>query len=82
MAKKEGKAELIGNDAVSCFFKKRLRERLHIVLGFSPLGSHLRNTVRSFPSLIHCCSVNFMEGWPDEALQAVADHFIQNPDQK
>lgn len=82
VAKKEGKGELSGNEAVNSYFKKRLRERLHVVLGFSPLGSQLRNTIRAFPSLIHCCSVNFMEGWPDEALQAVADHFIQKQEQR
>uniref|UniRef100_A0AAR5PYC5 AAA+ ATPase domain-containing protein n=1 Tax=Dendroctonus ponderosae TaxID=77166 RepID=A0AAR5PYC5_DENPD len=54
------------------FFTKRCKERLHIILCFSPVGSTFRNRLRLYPSLINCCTIDWFELWPEEALVEVA----------
>ena len=53
-------------------FVQLVRENLHIVLAFSPVGEKLRNRCRQFPSIINCCTIDWYEKWPDEALHSVA----------
>jgi dynein heavy chain len=42
------------------------------VLAFSPVGQQLRNRCRQFPSIINCCTIDWFDKWPDEALNSVA----------
>ena len=48
------------------------RENLHIVLAFSPVGEQFRNRCRQFPSIINCCTIDWYNPWPAEALYSVA----------
>ena len=48
------------------------RERLHIVLAFSPVGEQFRNRCRQFPSIINCCTIDWYNAWPKDALYSVA----------
>ncbi|KNC55308.1 dynein heavy chain [Thecamonas trahens ATCC 50062] len=48
------------------------REHLHIVLVMSPVGSGFRARIRQFPALVDCCTIDWFETWPREALLAVA----------
>lgn len=43
----------------------------------SPIGNSLRERIRNFPSLVNCCTINWFTRWPEEALEAVADKFLQ-----
>ena len=43
----------------------------------SPIGTTLRERIRNFPSLVNCCTINWFTKWPAEALEAVADRFLQ-----
>lgn len=63
---------------VFAFFVNRCRNKLHIILCFSPIGGVLRNRFRLFPSLLHCCSVDWFDDWPMEALQLVANNFLSD----
>lgn len=47
--------------ALMAFFAQQCKEHLHLVLAFSPLGSSLRDSVRYFPSLINCCTIDWFE---------------------
>ncbi len=40
-------------------FVLRVRDKLHIVLGMSPVGSALRVRCRNFPSLISCTTIDW-----------------------
>ncbi|KAB0795153.1 hypothetical protein PPYR_11992 [Photinus pyralis] len=62
--------------AVFSFFIKRTREKLHLVLCFSPIGSTFRLRLRLFPSLINCCTIDWFEDWPEDALEQVAETWI------
>ena len=53
-------------------FVHLVRENLHICLTFSPIGDKLRERCRQFPSIIDCCTIDWFERWPDDALHSVA----------
>ncbi|RUS80966.1 hypothetical protein EGW08_011286 [Elysia chlorotica] len=57
-------------------FISRVRDQLHVVLAMSPIGEAFRVRLRKFPSLVNCCTINWFQSWPDDALEAVADHFL------
>ena len=70
VAKKMGKED--NKDSLLELFVHLVRENLHIVLTFSPVGDKLRERCRQFPSIIDCCTIDWFERWPDEALYSVA----------
>ena len=39
----------------------------------SPIGNQFRSRLRNFPSLINCCSIDWVDKWPEEALTSVAN---------
>ena len=45
---------------------------MHIVLAFSPVGDKFRDRCRQFPSIINCCTIDWYNLWPTEALYSVA----------
>ena len=59
-------------------FLDRVREFLHVVLCFSPMGRDFRSRVRKFPSLVNCCTIDWLNPWPEEALLTVANMFLEN----
>lgn len=59
-------------------FVERVREYLHIVLTMSPIGDLLRNSLRSFPALVNCCTINWFQAWPADALEIVAQRFLED----
>ena len=42
-------------------FIDRIRNNLHLVLAFSPIGDAFRNRLRMFPSLINCCTIDWFQ---------------------
>nr|XP_029135329.1 dynein heavy chain 7, axonemal [Labrus bergylta] len=59
-------------------FVERCRTQLHVVLAMSPIGDAFRNRLRRFPALINCCTINWFQSWPADALQAVACRFLED----
>uniref|UniRef100_A0A8C3GR01 Dynein axonemal heavy chain 1 n=1 Tax=Cairina moschata TaxID=8855 RepID=A0A8C3GR01_CAIMO len=55
----------------------RVRSNIHIVLCMSPIGEVFRARLRQFPSLVNCCTIDWFNEWPAEALQCVASSFLQ-----
>nr|KAG5708500.1 hypothetical protein BaRGS_026227 [Batillaria attramentaria] len=66
--------------ALFAFFVNRCRENLHIMIAFSPIGDAFRNRLRQFPSLINCCTIDWFQAWPDDALERVANKFLEDAD--
>lgn len=60
------------------FFINRCRENLHVILAMSPIGDAFRNRLRKFPSLINCCTIDWFQAWPDDALELVANKFLED----
>ena len=64
----------MGNDRANqyAFFVQQCRQKLHIVLTFSPVGVKFRERCRQFPSIINCTTIDWYFPWPEEALFTVA----------
>jgi dynein heavy chain, axonemal len=59
-------------------FIERVKKNLHIVLTMSPIGDALRNRLRQFPSLVNCCTIDWFQAWPDDALEMVGFKFLED----
>eukprot|EP00756_Hemistasia_phaeocysticola_P003201 Hpha_TRINITY_DN12121_c2_g2::TRINITY_DN12121_c2_g2_i1::g.81783::m.81783/K10408/DNAH; dynein heavy chain, axonemal len=55
------------------FFVGRVRDNLHLVLCFSPVGEQFRRRAREFPALVNTCVIDWFFPWPPEALRDVAN---------
>uniref|UniRef100_H2ZMD9 Dynein axonemal heavy chain 3 n=1 Tax=Ciona savignyi TaxID=51511 RepID=H2ZMD9_CIOSA len=62
------------------FFIERVKSNLHVCLAMSPIGDSLRNRLRMFPSLINCCTIDWFQAWPEDALEMVANKFLEDVD--
>jgi dynein heavy chain len=67
-------------DSVLQFFTNRVRDNLHIVFGTSPVGDSFRNRCRMFPSLVNCCTIDWFDEWPKDALLSVSKKFLEYTD--
>ncbi|XP_054832932.1 dynein axonemal heavy chain 1 [Eublepharis macularius] len=56
----------------------RVRSNIHTVLCMSPIGEVFRARLRQFPSLVNCCTIDWFDQWPAEALESVAYSFFQD----
>ena len=62
------------------FFVQTVREHLHIVVTMSPIGENFRTRIRKFPALVNCCTIDWLQPWPEDALLAVATRFLDEID--
>ncbi|XP_050526602.1 dynein axonemal heavy chain 12 isoform X2 [Daktulosphaira vitifoliae] len=58
------------------YFTNRCKQNLHICLCFSPIGSSFRNRLRLYPSMVSCCTIDWFEDWPEDALEMVARKYL------
>ncbi|XP_041084991.1 dynein heavy chain 3, axonemal-like [Polyodon spathula] len=77
VARMEGKKIDSTALAMYNFFIDRVKSNLHIVLAMSPIGDAFRNRLRMFPSLINCCTIDWFQAWPTDALEMVANKFLE-----
>ncbi|KAI9002652.1 dynein heavy chain and region D6 of dynein motor-domain-containing protein [Gaertneriomyces semiglobifer] len=75
LAREKGLAE--DRDSVYQFFINRVRDNLHIVFATSPVGDTFRNRCRMFPSLVNCCTIDWFDEWPKDALLSVSRRFLE-----
>uniref|UniRef100_A0A8C5T8B7 Dynein axonemal heavy chain 1 n=1 Tax=Malurus cyaneus samueli TaxID=2593467 RepID=A0A8C5T8B7_9PASS len=57
-------------------YTARVRSNIHMVLCMSPIGEVFRARLRQFPSLVNCCTIDWFNEWPAEALQNVASSIL------
>eukprot|EP00930_Biecheleria_cincta_P008309 TRINITY_DN10972_c0_g3_i1.p1 TRINITY_DN10972_c0_g3~~TRINITY_DN10972_c0_g3_i1.p1 ORF type:complete len:4176 (-),score=874.55 TRINITY_DN10972_c0_g3_i1:69-11708(-) len=62
-------------DSIWQYFVELIRENMHIVLAFSPIGEGFRSRCRQFPSIINCATIDWFSPWPPDALLAVAQRY-------
>ena len=48
-----------------------------MVLSTTPAGSSFRRRCRLYPPLINCCTIDWFDKWPLDALQSVAVSFLE-----
>lgn len=59
------------------FFLERCKKQLHLCICFSPIGDVFRGRVRNFPSLVNCTTIDWFQEWPPDALESVAQKFLE-----
>ena len=62
------------------FYLNRVRDNLHLVLCFSPVGAKFARRAMQFPGLINGCTIDWFLPWPEEALTSVSAKFISEFD--
>lgn len=67
-------------DAVYAYFINNVRERLHVVLCFSPMGDKFRTRARRFPALVNSTVIDWFQPWPESALEDVSKKFLEHVD--
>ncbi|RYG69461.1 hypothetical protein EON64_02655, partial [archaeon] len=75
LAKAAGKAET--KEAIMQHYIHLVRENLHVVLCMSPIGAGFRTRCRMFPSLVNCCTIDWFNAWPEDALYSVAQRMFE-----
>jgi len=65
-------------DCILNFFIERVRNHLHVILCFSPVGKMFRVRARRFPALINCTAIDWFQEWPKDALVNVAQRFLKD----
>jgi dynein heavy chain len=61
---------------LAAFFLQKIKDQLHMVLAFSPVGNKFRTRASYFPSLFSQCAIDWFLPWPKEALVDVSGRFI------
>jgi len=79
IAKTEG-VRAVTHEELFAFFMQRVMQNLHIVLCMSPVGDAFRERTRMFPGLVNCCTINWFNDWPVDALKEVAARKLQHSD--
>jgi dynein heavy chain, axonemal len=59
-------------------FLRRVVHNLHVTITLSPVGAQFRTRLRNYPSLINCCSIDWLDQWPEEALKGVASMKLED----
>lgn len=59
-------------DNLYAFFLNRVRDNLHVMLCFSPVGNKFSTRAQQFPGLINGCTIDWFLPWPEEALTSGA----------
>ncbi|CAM9542145.1 unnamed protein product [Laminaria digitata] len=72
------KAKGISPEPSACwdYFVQQVREKLHVILCFSPMAPEFRNRARKFPALVSCTVIDWFQPWPKEALASVGTRFL------
>ena len=64
-------------DQLWSYFISTVRQNLHVVLAFSPIGANFRNRCRFYPAFVNCTTIDKFFEWPADALQEVANRFME-----
>ncbi|RNF27392.1 putative dynein heavy chain [Trypanosoma conorhini] len=74
LATAAGKKET--RNVIFSYFVSLCRDNVHVVLAMSPVGEPFRRRLRMFPSLVNCCTIDWFDQWPADALSSVASRIF------
>ena len=58
-------------------FIKRCRNQIHVVLTINSADQSYHNCLSKFPSIVNCCTIDWFESWPEDALETLAEKFLK-----
>ena len=67
-----------GSQELFDLFIRMVREKLHIVIGMSTYSSNFNSSLRDFPCILNCCTVDWFTLWPPDALHFVSHSFLKD----
>jgi len=56
----------------------RVRDNLHLVMAFSPVGDKFRDRFVKFPAIFNMAAIDWFLPWPQEALVETAHQLLDN----
>ena len=68
------------NTAVVKLYEETAQANLHVALTMSPIGEDFKRRLRMFPALVNCCTIDWFLPWPKDALESVAQNFLERID--
>jgi dynein heavy chain len=72
MAEQANGGNKLGREGILNYYRQKVRNSLHIIMTFSPIGNVFRKRMMQFPSFSNCCVVDWYHRWPKAALLSVA----------
>ncbi|GAB6032148.1 hypothetical protein CHUAL_010802 [Chamberlinius hualienensis] len=69
-----------GSQQTYATFVNRCRENLHLVLIINSKSAIFLRQLHIFPSLVTCCTINYMSQWPNDTIEKVAYNQLQSLD--
>ena len=64
-------------EGLYALFISLVKKHIHIILCMSPVGGNLRICCRKFPSLINCCTLDWFQEWPEDAMISVSNSILE-----
>ena len=64
--------------ALFSLFVQRLKENLHLILAMSPTSEKFKKDIAKYPALLNCCTVNWVNPWPNDALNFVSKQYLRD----
>merc|ERR1719359_1256743 len=56
----------------------RVRDNLHLVMAFSPVGDKFRDRAVKFPAIFNMAAIDWFLSWPQEALVETSHQLLDN----
>lgn len=73
-----GGKKLVTDSEILAALIELCKAKIHIVLCMSPIGEAFRRRVLNLPSLVNCNTIDWFLPWPEQALSAVAMHYLND----
>ena len=67
-----------GSQELFDLFIRMVREKLHLVLAMSTFSPNFNSSLRNFPCILNCCTVDWFTLWPPDALHFVSKSFLKD----
>jgi dynein heavy chain len=67
-------------DNMDAWFFNNIKDNLHLSITFSPLSKNFKEYCRNYPALINNTTIDWFMKWPEDALQEVANKFLNDMD--
>ena len=61
-------------------FYTRSKNMIHVLISANPGNDELRESLRMYPQLVNCTTIDWFQQWPEEALLSISHAFLSKID--